>query len=96
MTAGACITKFSFLRIERKRHLSAITESGVKKLIVPSPFRSPAFLPQFPIPRSIGARGRGNYLRPVAFSLCLSIGLALFEQQFWTPNRTEIVLPGVR
>jgi hypothetical protein len=35
-----------------------------------------------------------NYLTPEAFRPHLSMGWALSEQRFWTPNRTEIVLPG--
>jgi hypothetical protein len=96
MTVRDCIAKSPFLRVERRQDLYAITDSGIKKLIVPSPFRPRSSFSDFLYRVAMGARVRRNLLRPVAFSLCLSIGLALFEQQFWTPNRTEIVLPGVR
>jgi hypothetical protein len=70
-------------------------DSGVKKMIVPSPFKPPA------VPSPISCTAAPWELRSDEITLDLWLSVPIFQWAgftgavVWTPNRTEIVLPGV-
>ena len=72
-----------------------MTDSGVKNDLFLLLSGGLPLITQFPAQRINGARVKRNYLKAVALSPHPSMGLVLSQRLFWTPHKTETVLPGV-